>query len=443
MISLITSFSRITILIYIIIFTLADIVQLFELKLNDLVANIVNTIQGMMIFLFLINSSAVLYLQKEEPKIILMATFQIMFIILLSIVLNNITVPVSKALINNMLMFMCFSFVFLERLNLDKSLKQLIFCVVALVAGTGFIFLLQRIPNIAQYVFVFAAIGIVALLLVCVVGKVEYGAKLSLSIGGIRVQPSEFVKISYVMFIAGCIVTYKDYRGYLYSTIGAGIHAMILVLSRDLGTALILLVTYMFLTFIAYKNYILLSIELGGAVMAGFIAYNAFPHIQTRFIAWSDPLSVVNDQGYQIAQSLFAIGTGGWFGTGLCKGLPNKIPVVTTDFIFAAISEEMGAVIAVCLIIMYMCTAVIMFNCAYKCTNSFYMLVISGLAIIFAIQTILNIGGVIKFIPSTGVTLPLISNGGSSLLSMFMIIFTIECSEDLWLQPDRGHSRYE
>ena len=442
MVSVITSFSRITILAYIIIFTIIDLIQLFEPKLNETVGNILATIQSVMIFLFLCNSAAVIYFAKEDARIIMLTAFQLIFLIFVAIIINNITVPVSRGLINNVLLLLCFSFVFTERLNYDKSFRQLINALVSLIFAVIVIYFLRKIPDISRYLFVFAAIGIAALLLVSFLGNVEYGAKLSFNILGARIQPSEIVKISYLFFIAGCIVTFRDFRGYLFSTIGAAIHVLVLVYSRDLGTALVFLVAYVFLTFIAYKNYYLISLELGGAILAGIIAFKAFPHIQTRFIAWSDPLSVVDDQGYQISQSLFAIGTGGWLGSGLGNGMPAKIPVVITDFIFAAISEEMGALIAICLIIIYMAATVMIFNIAFKCSNSFYMLVVSGIGIIFAIQTILNIGGVIKFIPSTGVTLPFISYGGSSLLSMFIGFFIAECSEELW-HPAKGLKRYD
>lgn len=442
MVSVITSFSRITILSYIIIFTVIDLIQMFEPKLNEAVSSILTTIQAVMIVLFLCNSAAVVYFAKENPYIILTTIIQLLFLAVIAIILNNLSVPASKALINNVLLMLCFSFVFIERLNFNKSIRQLINGVFALIVATAVIFILRKIPEISRYLFIFAAIGIVSLLAISFLGNVEYGARLSFNIFGIRIQPSEIVKLTYLFFIAGCIVTFRDFRGYLFSTIGAGIHVLVLVHSKDLGTALIFLVAYVFLTFIAYKNYILLGLEISGAIIGGIIAFNAFPHIQTRFIAWLDPLSVVDNQGYQISQSLFAIGTGGWLGSGICNGMPAKIPVVLSDFIFAAVSEEMGAVVAICLIIIYMCSTVMFLNMAFNCSSSFYMLVVSGLAIIFAIQTVLNIGGVIKFIPSTGVTLPFISYGGSSLASMFTGFFIAECSDDLWVSA-KGRRRYD
>ena len=154
------------------------------------------------------------------------------------------------------------------------------------------------------------------------------------------------------------------------------------------------------------------------------MAYKLFTHVQNRVIAWLDPLSVIDNQGYQVSQSLFAIGTGGWFGSGLGQGMPDKIPVVTKDFVFAAISEEMGGVVALCLIFVCISCLLMFFNISMSVKDSFYKLVALGLGTVYGIQVFLTLGGVIKFIPSTGVTLPLVSYGGSSLLST-MILFAV------------------
>jgi peptidoglycan glycosyltransferase len=142
-------------------------------------------------------------------------------------------------------------------------------------------------------------------------------------------------------------------------------------------------------------------------------------------LAWKNPFAFIDKEGYQITQSLFAIGTGGWFGMGLNRGLPTDIPVVESDFVFSAISEEMGGVVAICIILIFASCFVMFINIALKQEEVFFRLLAIGFSVMFAFQVILSIGGVIKFIPSTGVTLPLISMGGSSILSvvlMFMIL---------------------
>ena len=138
-------------------------------------------------------------------------------------------------------------------------------------------------------------------------------------------------------------------------------------------------------------------------------------------MAWRDPWSDIENKGYQVAQSLFAIGTGNWFGMGLYQGMPKKIPVVEKDFIFAAISEEMGAVFALCLLLICLGCFLQFMMMACKMQALFYKLIAFGFGMLYITQVFLAVGGAIKFIPSTGVTLPLVSYGGSSVLSTFMM----------------------
>ena len=156
------------------------------------------------------------------------------------------------------------------------------------------------------------------------------------------------------------------------------------------------------------------------------MAYKLFYHVQVRVQAFVDPWSVIDTGGYQVAQSLFAIGTGGLLGLGLYKGVPRTIPVVEQDFIFAAISEEFGAFFALTLLILYINCFLCFIKISMKQTEMFYKLVGLGLAVTYAVQTILTVGGAIKFIPSTGVTLPLISYGGSSILCTVIVFGIIQ-----------------
>ena len=148
--------------------------------------------------------------------------------------------------------------------------------------------------------------------------------------------------------------------------------------------------------------------------------------MRRRVEAWADPWSDIANKGYQVAQALFAIGTGGWFGMGLYRGMPEKIPVVDKDFVFAAISEEMGALYALC--VLFLCLGCYMqfMLIAMKMQAMFYKLIAFGLGSVYITQVFLTIGGVTKFILSTGVTLPLVSYGGSSIVSTFIIFQVIQ-----------------
>ena len=284
--------------------------------------------------------------------------------------------------------------------------------------------ILQKMSVFRRLTWVYAGIGILALLAVCVMGSYSYGAKLSISFGGISIQPSEFVKILFVFYIASMLYNAADLKQVAITSGVSAVFVLILVASKDLGGALLYFFTYLMLIYAATRRFYVFAGGLGVLVVAALLGYRLFSHVQTRVAAWSDPLSVIDKAGYQICQSLFAIGTGGWFGLGLNQGLPSKIPVVEKDFVFSAIAEEMGGAFAICLILVCISCFLMIFNISMQMKDKFYKLIALGLGSIYALQVFLTIGGVTKFIPSTGVTLPLVSYGGSSLLST-MIIFGI------------------
>jgi cell division protein FtsW (lipid II flippase) len=283
---------------------------------------------------------------------------------------------------------------------------------------------LQNMSVFRKLTWIYVVVGVGALAVVAVAGQTSYGAKLSLSIAGITIQPSEFVKILFVMFIASMLYQRQDLHQVMITSVISAVFVLTLVASKDLGGALLYFFTYLVMVYVATQKFAYFGFGVLAMSLAAVVGYRLFSHVQARVAAWSDPLSVIDDAGYQVCQSLFAIGTGGWFGFGLGQGLPEKIPVVTKDFIFAAISEEMGGVFALCLIMVCVSCFFMIMNVAMKLKDSFYRLTAVGLGTLYALQVMLTIGGTIKFIPSTGVTLPLVSYGGSSLLST-MIVFGI------------------
>ena len=212
----------------------------------------------------------------------------------------------------------------------------------------------------------------------------------------------------------------------MITTVIAALHVVILVLSRDLGSALIFFITYLFMLFVATSNWLYLGAGALSGSAAAVLAYKLFSHVRRRVEAWRDPWADIDDKGYQVTQGLFAMGTGGWFGLGLYQGMPQKIPVVDKDFVFAAISEELGVIYALCLL--FICVGCFMqfMSIAVKMQAMFYKLIAFGLGIMYITQVFLTVGGVVKFIPSTGVTLPFVSYGGSSVLATFVLFNIIQ-----------------
>lgn len=323
-------------------------------------------------------------------------------------------------------MLLSVSFIMLTRLSFDKAMKQFIIVVAAAVVTLVIPFVIDRVWQLSKIPWVYGIGGILLLGIVCIAGTSSFGAQLSLGVGDFSIQPSEFVKISYVFFIATMFYRSTDFKTVMTVTVVAAVHVLILVISKDLGSALIFFVAYVFMLFVATGKWLYLLAGVGGGSLASLLAFQIFDHVKIRVLAWQNPWTDIAGKGYQITQSLFAIGTGGWFGMGLYRGMPKKIPVVEKDFIFSAISEELGAVFALCILFICLGCFLQFMMIASRMQAVFYKLIAFGLGTIYIFQVFLTVGGVTKFIPSTGVTLPLVSYGGSSILSTFIIFGIIQ-----------------
>lgn len=333
---------------------------------------------------------------------------------------------VSRLLVNNTCMLLCVGFIMLTRLSMDKAIRQFVIAVLAAAVTWLAPYVMERVWQLCRLQWVYAAAGLAALLLVLLAGTQSFGAQLSLRLGGVSVQPSEFVKITFVFFVAAMFYRSLEFKTILVTTAVAALHVIILVASKDLGGALIFFTTYIFMLFIATGSWIYLGAGAVGSVIASGAAYRLFDHVRRRVEAWHNPWADIGDTGYQVTQSLFAIGTGGWFGLGLCQGMPGKIPVVEKDFIFSAISEEMGGIFAICVLLICLGCFLQFMMIATRMQAVFYKLLALGLGLEYIIQVFLTVGGVTKFIPSTGVTLPFVSYGGSSMFGTFILFGIIQ-----------------
>lgn len=391
--------------------------------------------QCILIILFQLVGYLVLYLEKMDMKYLMFYLLQLMLFFAVLIIYQKVYKGLSRLVLNDMLFLLSVGFLMQVRLNFNSGLRQLIMTCAAMGLCLIVPLIIDRFTWLPELGWIYAVLGILLLLSVFVFGEEKYGAKNWLNIGGIMLQPSEFVKLLYVFFMAALLAKYSDFKHVVIISIAAAAHVGILVLEKDLGGALIFFITYIFVLFAAsgHISYILAGAFAGSG--AALISYKFFSHVRIRVSAWKNPWKDIDDAGYQVAQSLFAIGTGGWFGMGLGRGLPESIPIVESDFIFAALSEELGGIFCLCLMMIYICVFLMFINIAVKMKNKFYKLTALGLSIMFMFQVFLCIGGVVKFIPSTGVTLPLISSGGSSVIST-CILFSI--IQGLYVKEKRG-----
>ena len=382
--------------------------------------------QNRLMFTIQLIAYLVMFLQTKELELVFFYLAQVVLLIAIILLYINIYPRSSRLVVNNMCMLICVGFIMITRLDYATAVKQFVFVAVSVTVSLVVPVIIRRLKFLSKWTNFYAGVGIAALLFVAVLGQTSYGAKLGFSIGGISIQPSEFVKILFVFYVASSLRISTDFKNVVKTTIVAALHVLILVASTDLGAALIMFVVYLVMLYVATRQPLYVLAGLGGGSVASVLAYHLFGHVRTRVEAWKDPFATYTDGGYQVAQSLFAIGTGGWFGMGLYQGMPDKIPVAESDFIFSAISEELGLIFALCLILICVSCYVMFLNIAMQLRNVFYKLVALGLGTCYIFQVFLTIGGVTKFIPSTGVTLPLVSYGGSSLLSTLIMFGIIQ-----------------
>ena len=381
--------------------------------------------QNILMFLMHAIAFAVMYLQTDDIK---MLAFYLMQVVLFgaTIILYTLLYPkVSRLVVNNMCMLLCIGFIMLTRLNYSYAIKQFMIAAAGIACSLVVPVIIRKFKFLAEWRKFYAVIGIFSLAAVVVWGGVSGGAKLGFSTKVANIQPSELVKIVFVFFVASSFKLSLEFKNIVITTALAAFHVLILVASKDLGAALIIFVVYLVMLYVATRQPLYIFAGLGAGSLASVAAYYLFNHVRVRVIVWKDPLAVYANGGQQVAQSLFAIGTGSWFGLGLFEGVPNTIPVAVSDFIFAAIGEEMGLIYGLCMILICVSCYIMFLNIAMQLHNGFYKLVALGLGTCYIFQVFLAIVGVTKFIPSTGVTIPLVSYGGSSLFStviMFAII---------------------
>ena len=270
--------------------------------------------QELFMFLFHFICYGVLFVKTLDTKLIFLYAVQVAFFKLLIFIYSRVYVDCSRILMNHTCFLLLIGFVMLTRLSFDKAVKQF-----AIAAGTSVIVLfipyfMQKAAGLKRLKWVYGILGLLFLASVFVIGTSQNGATNWISLGhGIALQPSEFVKISFVFFIAAMLTKAPDFKTMLITTIFSACHVMILIAEKDLGGALIYFVVYVFLCYVATGRGIYLFGGIGAGTLAAKLAYMLFAHVRVRFIAWKDPWSVIEGSGYQITQSLFAIAAGIFF----------------------------------------------------------------------------------------------------------------------------------
>lgn len=331
-------------------------------------------------------------------------------------------------------MLISLGLIMLFRLDREVAAKQVLWLSVGIIVLLVSYFAVLKLEFWDKLGYHYIGLSILLFLITLVFGKDVRGANNWIIIGSFSIQPSEIIKILYIFFIAAYCTKPEtlDISGISIGKYKLGINNRIvftgvvyvylgfLVLQREWGTALLFFTIFFCFMYICGHGYKALLLNMVIACAGAAAGYFLLYHIRVRVDMWLNPWKDIADKGYQITQSLFAIGAGGFFGSGIGMGRPDLIPEVYTDFIFSAICEEMGIFGGIAVILLYFILVYRGIKIALTVKETFFKLVAFGITIMFGFQTFIIIGGVIKLIPLTGITLPFISYGGSSLTASFI-----------------------
>ena len=331
-------------------------------------------------------------------------------------------------------------YVFIARLDEDLAALQAVWTAVGVGAFVLTLLIVRRTRDLEgfRYTFMLIGVGLLLLPLVPGIGQTIRGAKIWVAIGPVSFQPGEFAKIALAIFFASYLVEKAEVLALPGRRLGPirlpdlrtlgpvllawGTSLLVMGAERDLGSSLLFFALFVVLLWMASGKATYLGI---GAVLfsvGSFLSWRAFDHVQTRVETWLDPWSTFDGRGFQIAQATFALAWGGVAGTGIGLGNPDVIPVVTTDFIFAAIGEELGLLGSVAILVAFLLMVGCGLRIAARAEAPFDKLLAAGLTTILGLQAFIIIGGVIRLVPLTGITLPFVSYGGSSLVANYVLL---------------------
>jgi cell division protein FtsW (lipid II flippase) len=337
-------------------------------------------------------------------------------------------------------------YVFITRLAEDVPKSgdlpglQATWTLLGITAYVSTLFVVRRIRDLDRYRYtlLFLGVGLLLAPLLPVLGRTISGSRIWIRVGPVSLQPGEFAKIALAVFFASYLVekrellrtgTYKigpfrlpEPKHLAPVVIAWGISLLVLVRQKDLGSSLLFFALFVAMLWITTERiaYPVLALALFG--VGAYVSFRTFGHVETRVDAWLDPWKDARGGGYQIIQSSFALAGGGLTGAGPGLGRPDLIPAVATDMIFAAIGEELGLLGSTAILVAFLLFVGSGYRVATRCRQPFEKLLAAGLTTLIGFQAFIIIGGVIRVVPLTGITLPFVSYGGSSLLANYVLL---------------------
>ncbi len=382
-----------------------------------------------------------LFLYKDQyDRLILVSGVLLMFIIYMSNYFLLKTSTGDHYIFLIMGMLISIGIIMIYRINATIGFKQIIWFGISMIAYFLSYVIVKNGKGWKHWTKYYATTSLALFLLTLIFGSKIKGATNWIRIGDHSFQPAEMIKLVFIFFLASYYVN-KDklfnryiFLGIVYS------HIAFLFIQRDLGTAMLFFLVFITIFYIYEEDRKLIYYNLLGAGVTAFFSFLTVNHVRIRVETWIDPWRFIDTKGYQITQSLFAISTGGFFGTGIGLGHPAFIPEVHTDFIFSAICEEMGIFGGIAVIMLFLIIVYRGFKIALNQQDQFFRIVALGITAMLGFQAFIIIGGVMKVIPLTGVTLPFVSYGGSSLLASFAALGILQvASEEIESEQEEDH----
>ena len=318
----------------------------------------------------------------------------------------------------------------LYRINRVTAIKQLVWIAIGMVAYILIVVILPDLRSFAKYKNIYMIVTLLLMPRALIFGTEQYGAKNWIIIGNsISFQPSEFGKIALVLYLASALAIYEDKKNFKQDfkelwqpALVAGFSMGCMVLQRDLGSALIFFGISITLLYVATSKKKYVFTALGLAAIGSVAGYSMFGHVRERVMIWLDPWKYALGESYQIVEGMYSIAAGGLFGVGLGQGHFQNLPVKESDMIYAIICEEFGIIFAIGLMIIYFLLFYRGIRAAFVTDDKYSQLIAVGFSTMIACQTLVIIGGIFAVIPLTGITLPIISYGGSSVLTIFFAL---------------------
>lgn len=345
-------------------------------------------------------------------------------------------------------MLMTIGIVTIYRISPALGLKQLVWALIGILTFYLTYFIIRAMRRLENLTTLYLGFSILFFLLTLIFGKELNGSKNWIVFGNdtFSIQLSEITKILLMFLIASF---YTKFQGKLernglkhtsyYLMFVMYLFIGFLFMQKDLGTAVVFMGIYTCLQFIYDKDRAAIFVNISIMIIGAVLSYFLFGHVRKRVLIWLNPLGAINGKAEQVTEALFAIGEGGFFGSGIGMGYPSLVSVNESDFIFAVICEEMGVLMGIGIIMLFMLLIYRAVKIALNQEFIFYRILALAVAILFAIHAFLNIGGVIKLIPMTGLTLPFVSYGGSAMISSFVALGILQFTgEDISYLYDKG-----